>query len=143
MNEERETIVAAIAEAVIESQHEQGREVEVKETYEDENAYEVTIAPAQAEAEAEPQAATEETVFPSGQEGTTGGRKHRDGTKQAEILRGLQSKEGITIGKIMAITGWKEPSARGILYRVFRKEMGLELTSRLNEFGERVYRVEA
>ena len=143
MNEERETIVAAIAEAVIESQHEQGREVEVKETYEDENAYEVTIAPAQAEAEAEPQAATEETVFPSGQEGTTGGRKHRDGTKQAEILRGLQSMEGITIGKIMAITGWKEPSARGILYRVFRKEMGLELTSRLNEFGERVYRVEA
>ncbi|MBP3731402.1 MAG: DUF3489 domain-containing protein [Mailhella sp.] len=57
------------------------------------------------------------------------------------MLRGLQSEEGITIGKIMAVTGWKEPSARGILYRVFKKEMGLELTSRLNEFGERVYRV--
>jgi hypothetical protein len=92
----------------------------------------MTIAPAQAEAAAE--------VSPAQAEATRT-RKHRGNTKQAEILRGLQSKDGITIGRIMAITGWKEPSARGILYRVFKKEMGLELTSRLNEFGERVYRV--
>ncbi len=132
MAEERETIVAAITEAVIESQRGQGRELEVTETYEDGNAFEMTIAPAQAEAAAEVPPALAEA---------TRARKHRGNTKQADILRGLQSKDGITIGRIMAITGWKEPSARGILYRVFKKEMGLELTSRLNEFGERVYRV--
>ncbi len=114
----------------------------ITETYEDENAYEVTIAPAQTEDEAEMPAADESDAeaHPAPEESPKV-RRHRDGTKQAEILRGLQSEEGITIGKIMAITGWKEPSARGILYRVFKKEMGLELTSRLNEFGERVYRV--
>jgi hypothetical protein len=132
MTEPKETIITAIAEAVIERQHEQGNEMTITETYEDENAYEVTIAPAADESDAEAHPAPEESPKV---------RRHRDGTKQAEILRGLQSEEGITIGKIMAITGWKEPSARGILYRVFKKEMGLELTSKLNEFGERVYRV--
>ena len=143
MNDERETIVSAIAEAVIENQHAQGNELAIAETYEDENAYEVTIAPAQTEAKNETPATSEEPDVEAhpDQEETPKVRRHRDGTKQAEILRGLQSEEGITIGKIMAITGWKEPSARGILYRVFKKEMGLELTSRLNEFGERVYHV--
>lgn len=143
MTEPKESIVTAIAEAVIERQHEQGNEMTITETYEDENAYEVTIAPAQAEVETETQAATEESdaESPSALAEAPRVRNHRDGTKQAEILRGLQSEEGITIGKIMAITGWKEPSARGILYRVFKKEMGLELSSKLNEFGERVYRV--
>ncbi len=123
--------VNAIADRVIELEHQQGNQLAVMETYEDENAYEVTIAPAQIE---------EAVEEPSAQEKVLKDRKRREGTKQAEILRGLQSDEGITIGKIMAITGWKEPSARGILYRVFKKEMGLELTSKLNEFGERVYR---
>lgn len=143
MTEPRESIVTAIAEAVIENQHAQGNELVITETYEDENAYEVAIAPAQTKAETETPAATEESDVEAhqNQEETPKVRRHRDGTKQAEILRGLQSEEGITIGKIMAITGWKEPSARGILYRVFKKEMGLELTSRLNEFGERVYHV--
>ncbi len=142
MPQERKAEVNAIANRIIELEHQQGNELTITETYEDENAYEVTIAPAQAEAEPETPAATEKPAAeaPSAPEEAPRVRKHRDGTKQAEILRGLQSEEGITIGKIMAITGWKEPSARGILYRVFKKEMGLELTSKLNEFGERVYR---
>lgn len=143
MPQERKAEVNAIADRIIELEHQQGNELTITETYEDENAFEVTIAPAQAETDAETPAATEETEAesPSIQEEAPKVRKHRDGTKQAEILCGLQSEEGITIGKIMVITGWKEPSARGILYRVFKKEMGLELTSKLNEFGERVYRV--
>ena len=132
MAEERETIVAAITEAVIESQHGQGRELEVTETFDAGGDGQQQEVPAAEESDAEAYPATEESPKV---------RRHRDGTKQAEILRGLRSEEGITIGKIMAITGWKEPSARGILYRVFKKEMGLELTSKLNEFGERVYRV--
>ena len=128
----RKNIVNALAESFIKHQQEQGKAMEITETYEDENTYEVTIRPAQPEGEQENPAARSEAPRE---------RKHRENTKQAEILRGLQSEEGITIGQIMNITGWKEPSARGILYRLFKKEMGLELTSRLNEFGERVYRV--
>ena len=137
----RKNIVNALAESFIKHQQEQGKAMEITETYEDENTYEVTIRPARPEGEAE-KPATEESdaETPLAREATPKVRKHRENTKQAEILRGLQSEEGITIGKIMAITGWKEPSARGILYRLFKKEMGLELTSRLNEFGERVYR---
>ncbi len=130
--QETKANINAIADRIIELEHQQGNELTVTETYEDENAYEVTIGPVN----------TEDRVdVPSTQEETPSKGKHRSNTKQAEILRGLQSEEGITIGKIMAITGWKEPSARGILYRLFKKEMGLELTSKLNEFGERVYRV--
>ncbi len=129
---EMQAEVNAIADRIIEIEHQQGNELAVTETYEDENAYEVTIGPVNTEDSSE---------VPSTQVETPSNRKCRKGTKQAEILRGLQSEEGITIGKIMAITGWKEPSARGILYRLFKKEMGLDLTSKLNEFGERVYRV--
>ena len=66
-------------------------------------------------------------------------KKYRAGSKQDRVFQMLKS--GTTIAQIMHATGWKEPSARGILYRVFRKEMGLELVSEINEYQERVYKI--
>ena len=68
-------------------------------------------------------------------------RSSKIATVNGDILRMLLSPGGVTIGQIKNLTGLKERDARDLLRRVSEKEAGLKLTSSIDSFGERVYRI--
>jgi hypothetical protein len=67
------------------------------------------------------------------------GRKER--SKQDAVIARLKSPRGVTIAKLMEITGWQKHTIRGFLSAVVRKKLGLDLTSEIGRDGERRYRV--
>ena len=64
-------------------------------------------------------------------------RRHREGSKQSRIIEALGAPEGITLAGLVALTGWKAHSVRGVLANL--KRAGVPVTSR-KEGVERVYR---
>lgn len=68
-------------------------------------------------------------------------RRTRENSKQAEVIRMLQSPEGATIAQICELTGWQAHTVRGAFAGVFRKKLGLSIVSEKPQGGERVYRI--
>ena len=64
-------------------------------------------------------------------------RRHREGSKQSRIIEALGAPEGITLAGLVALTGWKAHSVRGVLANL--KRAGVPVTSR-KEGAERIYR---
>lgn len=65
----------------------------------------------------------------------------KEPSKQDAVLARLKSPRGVTIAKLMEITGWQKHTIRGFLSAVVRKKLGLDLTSETGRDGERRYRV--
>lgn len=65
----------------------------------------------------------------------------RENTKQAQIIAMLQRPEGATISQIVEVTGWQPHTVRGTLAGVFKRKLGLTLSSSKDEHGQCVYRV--
>lgn len=65
----------------------------------------------------------------------------KEPSKQDAVLARLKSPRGVTIAKLMEITGWQKHTIRGFLSAVVRKKIGLDLTSETGRDGERRYRI--
>jgi len=69
-------------------------------------------------------------------------RKSRDGTKQAKLIAMLRRPEGATIDQIVKATGWQKHTVRGAIAGALKKKLGLNVVSKKDEDGPRVYRIE-
>ena len=69
-------------------------------------------------------------------------RKSRDGTKQAKLIEMLRRPEGATIDQIVKATGWQKHTVRGAIAGALKKKLGLNVVSKKDEDGPRVYRIE-
>ena len=67
----------------------------------------------------------------------------RTGTKQAQIIALLQRPEGASIGEIVALTGWAQHSARGMISAGLKKKLGLPIASRKVDGRGTVYWLDA
>jgi hypothetical protein len=65
----------------------------------------------------------------------------KEPSKQDAVIARLKSPRGVTIAKLMEITGWQKHTIRGFLSAVVRKKLGLDLTSETGRDGERRYRI--
>ena len=65
----------------------------------------------------------------------------RKGTKQTQLIAMLTAADGASINEIIAVTGWRAHTARGVISGVLRKKLGLTiLTGKVDGRG-RVYRI--
>ncbi|HMQ95156.1 MAG TPA: DUF3489 domain-containing protein [Amaricoccus sp.] len=69
--------------------------------------------------------------------------KTRGGTKQAQVIAMLRRKQGATIAEIVAATQWQPHTVRGFFAGALKKKLGLTVSSKKVEGGERVYRLAA
>jgi hypothetical protein len=67
----------------------------------------------------------------------------RAGTKQAQIIALLQRPEGAAITEIMAETGWKPHSVRGLISGALKKKLGLPVASEKVDGRGTVYKLDA
>jgi hypothetical protein len=67
--------------------------------------------------------------------------KSEASSKQSKVLAMLRAASGTTIAATMKATKWQQHSVRGFLSSVVRKKLRLNLTSKLNADGVRIYRV--
>ena len=67
----------------------------------------------------------------------------RTGTKQAQIIALLQRPEGAAITEIVAETGWKPHSVRGLISGGLKKKLGLPITSEKVDGRGTVYKLNA
>ena len=67
--------------------------------------------------------------------------KTRDGTKQAQVIAMLRRGEGATIAQIVEATEWQAHTVRGFFAGALKRKLGLSVTSKKAEGGERVYRI--
>ena len=51
----------------------------------------------------------------------------------------LRPKEGATLAQIVAATGWLPHTVRGAFAGALKKKLGLTVTSKKGEGGQRVY----
>ncbi len=65
----------------------------------------------------------------------------REGSKKAIVLDLLRRAEGATLDDIMTATGWQAHSVRGFISGAITKKMGLAVTSKKREDGQRVYQI--
>jgi hypothetical protein len=61
--------------------------------------------------------------------------------KQAQLIAMLQASEGASIAEIVAATGWQSPTARGVIFGVLKKKLGLDVTSEKIDGRGRVYKI--
>jgi hypothetical protein len=61
--------------------------------------------------------------------------------RQAKVLAMLQASSDTTIAAMVNATKWQQHSVRGFLSGLVRKKLRLKLTSKLDDDGERIYRV--
>ena len=61
-------------------------------------------------------------------------------SKQAEVITLLRRPEGATIAEVVATTGWRPHTVRGLFSGTLKKKLGLTLASERDERG-RTYRV--
>ena len=73
--------------------------------------------------------------------GTRQPRGHRDGSKEALVIDLLRRPDGATIAQIMAATGWRAHTVRGLFAGALKKRRGLAVTSEKPQGGERIYRI--
>ena len=69
--------------------------------------------------------------------------RHRENSKQAQVIAMLKRPEGATIAQIMEATGWQSHTVRGTFAGAFKKKLGLVITSSKAADAERIYRVSA
>ena len=69
--------------------------------------------------------------------------RSRDNSKQAQVIAMLKRPEGATIAQICAATGWQAHTVRGTFAGVFKKKLGLTITSSKESGTERIYRIVA
>ncbi len=65
----------------------------------------------------------------------------RKGTKQAFLIEMLRAKDGATLDEIIAATGWKKHTARGVISGQLRKRLGLNVVIEADARRGRVYRI--
>ena len=68
-------------------------------------------------------------------------RTIKAGSKKAAILKLLGRPAGVTLQKLMRVTGWQAHSVRGFISAGVSKRMGLRVTSNRREDGQRVYQI--
>jgi hypothetical protein len=69
-------------------------------------------------------------------------RTARAGTKQAQLIAMLRIPEGATIDEIVAATGWRAHTVRGVMAGALKRKLGLAVISEKIE-DTRVYRIDA
>jgi hypothetical protein len=63
-------------------------------------------------------------------------------SKQSQLIASLRPAAGVTIGQMMALTGWQAHTVRGAISGVLRKKLGLNVTCEPSaKGGERLYRI--
>jgi len=65
----------------------------------------------------------------------------RKGTKQAMLIEMLRAKDGATLDKIVAATGWLKHTARGVISGQLKKRLGLNVVTAADDERGRVYRI--
>ena len=65
----------------------------------------------------------------------------RADSKQAMVIAMLTRAEGATIQQICAATNWQGHTVRGSLAGVFKKKLGLTITSTKDAGADRIYRI--
>lgn len=65
----------------------------------------------------------------------------RRGTKQALLIEMLRTKDGATLDEIVAATGWKKHTVRGVISGQLRKRLGLNVVAEADARRGRVYRI--
>ena len=65
----------------------------------------------------------------------------RKGTKQALLIEMLRARDGATLDEIVAATGWKKHTARGVISGQLRKRLGLNVVTEADAERGRVYRI--
>lgn len=63
----------------------------------------------------------------------------RSDTKQAQIIALLERPEGASIGEIVALTGWAQHTARGMISGALKKKLGLEIVATADAVRGRIY----
>ena len=63
----------------------------------------------------------------------------RPGTKQAQVIDLLRRPQGASIAELVKATGWQQHSVRGVIAGALKKKLGLAVTSKKAEDGERRY----
>jgi hypothetical protein len=62
-------------------------------------------------------------------------------SKQARVLDLLRRGDGVSLGELIATTGWQAHSVRGFLSGTVKKKLGLTVISEKDVDGERRYRI--
>lgn len=65
----------------------------------------------------------------------------RKGTKQAMLIEMLRAKDGATLDEIVAATGWKKHTARGVISGQLKKRLGLNVVAETDAERGRLYRI--
>lgn len=63
-------------------------------------------------------------------------------SKKDQLIALLQSPSGCTIDEMVALTGWQAHTVRGVISGVLRKKMGLSVTYRKTDVGNK-YKIRA
>lgn len=69
--------------------------------------------------------------------------RHRENSKQAQVIAMLKRPEGATIAQIMEATQWQSHSIRGLLAGSLKKKLGLVITSSKATDAQRIYKISA
>jgi Protein of unknown function (DUF3489) len=67
----------------------------------------------------------------------------RPGSKQGWVIELLRRPQGATIAELVKATGWQQHSVRGVIAGALKKKLGLTVTSKKAQGGERRYHIEA
>jgi len=67
--------------------------------------------------------------------------RSRENSKQAQMIAMLKRPEGATIQQICQATQWQSHTVRGSMAGALKKKLGLAITSKKPEGGERVYHI--
>ena len=65
----------------------------------------------------------------------------RQTSKQAEVIAMLKRTEGATINQICEATGWQPHTVRGAITAALKKKLGLNIQSRKESGGDRIYKI--